>query len=361
MNFSDKSLCHLLKILSLLPHNSQSLAFTQLGANDGMHFLGPIRGVLPLGPNGVASLNTLQLSPFDTNAEAMISYNYTLNQQGFASDITCEYDNQSPINFTAVPGNPLMVAYNASCPDLGLASVLTNVVDYPTPNTNNTLTFWACKSAQEPTYHVYLRGRIKYAPIANITCIVSSIQPEIFPVEYQSAPNIFSSKEPNASFANAPLANATPGLILIEHALGGLGAVIQESQNIQSNLVAESVITFGVKNFKLEPYERNEKYLRLYEAMIKGILEYEVCLVNSSFLSFAHRLLIGHLHSVAIFDHLQPPFFLYSHIDRFRELPNTRLVCGVQEPWLFGANDNSQLGFLGHYPRSHVQSENWWL
>jgi len=161
-----------------------------------MHFLGPIRGVLPLGPNGVTALNTLESSPFDTNAAAMISYNYTLNQQGFSSNITCIYDDHSPIRFTPVPGNPRMVAYNASCADLGLAAVLPpDVVDYPTLNVNNTLTFWACKSipidGKEPTYHVYLRGRLGYESIANVTCLVSSIQAAIFPVEYQSVPSFF--------------------------------------------------------------------------------------------------------------------------------------------------------------------------
>jgi hypothetical protein len=245
-----------------------------------MHFLGPIRGVLPLGPNGVTTLNTLESSPLDANAAAMISYNYTLNQQGFASNITCIYDDQSPIRFTAVPENANIniLAYNASCPDLGLATALTDVPDYVTLNTNNTLTFWACKSVptdgKEPTYDVYLRGRVNYASsIGNITCGVSSIQAAIFPVEYQSVPSIFSSEDTNTTFANA-----TP--VLIEYAMRGLGAVISEGQNLKSNSVAESVITFGVKDFQLQPYERNETYLRLYEEMIKGILEYEVCLVN---------------------------------------------------------------------------------
>ena len=243
-----------------------------------MHFLGPIRGVLPQGPNGVASLNTLQPSPFDTNAAAMISYNYTLNYQGFSNNITCIYDNQSPIRFSAVPGNTFLVAFNASCPDLGLADVFTNVVPV-TLNVNSTLTFWACKSVPtdgtEPIYSIYLRGRLNYASsIGNITCRASSIKPAIFSVEYQSAPNIFSSsEEPNTTFATI-----TPGLM--ELALGGLGAVIEESQNIKSNLVADSVVTFGVKEFQLQPYERSEKYLRLYEEMIRGIIEYEVCLVN---------------------------------------------------------------------------------
>jgi hypothetical protein len=263
--------------VSLLPNNSQTRAFTQLGANDGMHFLGPIRGLLPLGPNGVASLNTLQRSPFDSNATAMISYNYTLDHQGLASKITCVYDDQSPIKFGAVPGNTNVVAYNASCSDLGQANVLTDVPDYVTLDTNNTLTFWACKSIPadgiEPIYYIYLRGRQHYASIADITCRVFSTQPAIFPVKYQSAPSIFSSSGPKATFATT-----TPGLM--ELALGGLGAVIWEGQNIKSNLVAESVITFGVKDFQLQPYEQNEKYLRLYEAMIKGIIEYEVCLFN---------------------------------------------------------------------------------
>jgi len=242
-----------------------------------MHFLGPIRGVLPLGPDGVASLNTLQRSPFDTNAAVMISYNYTLNQQGFASDITCEYDEQSPIIFAPVPGYANMLAYNASCSDRGLATVLTDVLDYLTLNTDNTLTFWACKSiptdGKEPAYYIYLRGRENYATIADLTCRVTSIQPAIFPVEYQSAPSIFSSKDSNTTFANT-----TPGLM--ELALAGLGAVIWEGQNIRSNLVADTVITFGVKDFQLLPDKRNETYLRLYEAMIQGIIEYEVCLVN---------------------------------------------------------------------------------
>ena len=278
LNFSDKSLCHLLKVLSLLPDNSQTLAFTQLGANDGMHFLGPIRGVLPQGPNGVASMNTLQHSLFDTNA-AMISYNYTLNHQGFSSNITCAYDDQSPIIVTPLPENVNMLAYNANCSDLGLADVLTNVVVYPTPNTNNTLTFWACKSVpadgKEPIYYIYLHGRENYASsIGNIICLASSIEPAIFSVEYQSAPNIFSSsEEPNTTFATI-----TPGLM--DLALGGLGAVIQESQNVKSNLVVDSVVTFGVKDFQLQPYEQSEQYLQLYEEMIKGIIEYEVCLVN---------------------------------------------------------------------------------
>jgi hypothetical protein len=263
----------------LITSNAEALSFSQLGAKDGLRFLGPIRGVLPIGPNGVPAFNTLKPSVFEKNPAGMISYNYTLDHQGLDSNITCKYDTVSPIRFTAVTNNTLMVSYNATCGDDGLADVLTNVDQFTTPNTNNTLTFWSCKSVQTgngpyPTYYIYLRGRINYATeIGNITCALSPIRPAIFPVMYQTPPGIFHSQEPTTTFTNTfPT--------LIERALVALGGVIQEAQNSQSNLVAESVITFGVKAFRLPPYQPNDQFLRLYEAMIQGMIEYQVCLAN---------------------------------------------------------------------------------
>jgi hypothetical protein len=273
---SDKPLSSPPQILSLLSNNSQTVVFSQLGAKDGMNFLGPIRGVLPNGLNGVPALNTLQRFPFDT--DTMTSYSYTLNQQGFASNVSCIYDTQSPIRYTAVPANANMVAYNATCSGLGLADVLTNVVDFVVPDTNNTLTFWACKSiptgGDELAYYIYLRGRQFYETvIGNITCTLSPITPAIFPVTYQSAPGIFSSKKPTSNSTNT-----FPRFI--ERVLVALGDIVSKGQNTATNMVAESVITFGVKTFQLQPYQPTKQYLRLYEAMIQGIIEYEVCLVN---------------------------------------------------------------------------------
>jgi len=269
----------------LISNNSGTLSLSQLGAKDGLRFLGPIRGVLPIGPNGVPAFNTLKPSVFQKNSAGMIVYNYTLDLQGFDSGITCKYDSDSPIGFLPVPNNTLMVSYNATCSDHGLADVLTNVNQFSTPNTNNTLTFWSCKSVPtgigaDPTYYIYLSGRRHYGTaIGNITCALSPIRPAVFPVLYQSSPGIFSAQEPTANFTNTfPT--------LIERALVALGGLIQEAQNTQTNLVAESVITFGVKAFLLKPYEQSEQYLRLYEAMIQGIIEYEVCLANSLFFSF---------------------------------------------------------------------------
>jgi hypothetical protein len=268
------------QILSLISNNTEALSLSQLGAEDGLRFLGPIRGVLPIGPNGVPAFNTLKPSVFEKNPAGMISYNYTLDLQGFDSNITCKYENVSPIRFSAVTNNTRFVAYNATCSDDGLADVLTNVTQFATPNTDNTLTSWSCKSAQtgngpDPTYYIYLRGRGQFyeTEIGNITCALSPIQPAVFPVMYQTSPGIFSSQEPTATFTNTfPT--------LIERVLVALAGVIQEAQSTQSNLVAESVITFGVKAFRLPPYQQNDQYLRLYEAMIQGMIEYQVCLAN---------------------------------------------------------------------------------
>jgi hypothetical protein len=267
------------QILSLISSNTEALSLSQLGAEDGLRFLGPIRGVLPIGPNGVPAFNTLKPSVFEKNPAGMISYNYTVDLQGLHSNITCKYDTVSPIGFSASPGNTLMVSYNANCSDHGLADVLTNVIQLTTPNGNNTLTSWSCKSVQtengpDPTYYIYLRGRVNYqASIGNITCALSPIQPAVFPVTYQTSPGTFSSQEPTATFTNAfPT--------LIERVLAALAGVIREAQSIESNLVAESVFTFGVKAFHLPPYQRNDQYLHLYEAMLQGMIEYQVCLAN---------------------------------------------------------------------------------
>ena len=265
----------------MISNNTEALSLSQLGAQDGLRFLGPIRGVLPLGPNGVPAFNTLKPSVFEKNPAGMISYNYTLDLQGLYSNVSCKYDTVSPIEFSAVANNTLMVAYNGNCSDHGLADVLTNVIAFVTPNTNNTLTFWSCKSVQtgngpDPTYYIYLRGHGQfYEPeIGSITCALSPIRPAVFPVMYQTSAGIFSSQEQTATFTNTfPT--------LIERVLVALGGVIQEAQSIKSgNLVSESVITFGVKAFRLPPYQQNDEYLRLYEAMIQGMIEYQVCLAN---------------------------------------------------------------------------------
>ena len=266
-----------LQILSLLSNNSESHTLSQLGARDGLRILGPIRGVLPIGPNGVPAFDTLENSPFSDQKtrDGMLSYGYTLEQQGLTSKINCVYDTESPVRFWPLPdGTAFSLQYNGTCD--GKADVLTDVQQFIIPASYNNLGFWACGSpsngAQDPSYFIYLRGRQNYGKsIGNITCTISPIKPATFQVTYQSQSRIFSVKgSTSVSSATYPR--------LIEKTLVALGGIIAQSQNTQSNLVAESVITFGVKSFRLPPYVQDQRYLRLYEAMIQGILEYEVCL-----------------------------------------------------------------------------------
>ena len=244
--------------------------------------LGPIRGVLPIGPNGVPAFNTLQDSPLSDSEEmaAMLSYNYTLENQGFISNVSCTYETTSPINITAVaPGERNVFAYSAPCDGAVDILMAQGVLDYVTINSNNTLTFWACKSAPdgatEPSYVIYLKGVNSTSGnygewIGNIACNVSPIQPAIFPLTYESIAGTFSAKDSIAT-------NTTTFSGFIDKAIVGLGDIIWEGQNWESNLVAESVVTFAVKSFNQLPYQQNDQYLQLFEAMIQGILEYQVC------------------------------------------------------------------------------------
>jgi len=272
------------QILEIITNNSQSLTFSQLGNKDGLHFLGSIRGVLPMGPNGVPAFDTLGHSPF-SNSETvagMRAYNYTLNHQGLASNISCSYQTTSPIAFAASAATSnATVTYNVpSCGAIGQARFM-NLSSLTSVYGANTLMYWACQSAnntQPPSYTVYLRGvRGGYSDsVGNITCSISPIKPAPFPVTYRSTSNVFTAGSPLS--ANEPASSPPTAFSLISnYSFVGMGGVISQGQNFDSNLVAESVITYGVKSFGLQPYQKDSTYLRLYERMIQGILEYEVC------------------------------------------------------------------------------------
>jgi hypothetical protein len=266
----------------LFSNNSQGVILGQLGANSSLHFSGPVRGVLPICPNSLPSLDPLNrvkpslLSDAKTNAP-ILSYNYTLNHQGLASNISCIYDPESPISFSAVPNNTLLMEANGSCNGIGLANIWKNTSSMILPNTNSTLTFWACKSIptveQNPAYYIYLRGRIFYSSaIGNITCTVFPIQPALFPVTYQSSTGIFSTQERITTLQPASLFSE-----FIEQSIIELAGLVSQSQTLAANLVVESVIKLGVQSLRLPPYAQNSQYLPLYAAMIQGILVDQVC------------------------------------------------------------------------------------
>ena len=204
----------------------------------------------------------------------MDSYNYTLNHQGLAVNVSCRYEPTCSVGVKAlVPNSPLAVEYSANCTEFGGSEVSPDATPLRSVNGNSTLVYWPCQSesneTEVPSYSIYMCGRNFYKTlIGSMTCTVSP-RTAIFPVMYQSTSGIFSAHEPSAP---SPIAVST----IINDSLIGLGAVVAEGQNFQANLVAESVITLAVKSFALPPYEPSPQYLRLFERMIQGILEYEV-------------------------------------------------------------------------------------
>jgi len=289
-----------LQLFSLIPNNSKTISYDQIG---DVRFFRSIRGILPIGPNGVP-INALKPSPFsnkDTLA-GMISYNYTLEHQGLASGINCSYVDSSPIGFGPVPGvaidTPWVLQYNASCD--GAADILTNVQTFIIFNGHSALTYWACQSPpsaeQTPTYFIYLRGRGGYKDsIGNITCTVSQIHPAAITANYQSLSRVFSS--------TTPIANSTQVYPrVMEHTLIALGGLIQEAQGVQSNLVAEAILNVAVKTFWLPPNQSGQKYLELYQAFIQGVIEYEVRHINSFSLRVSYGDSTGHISQAFMVD-----------------------------------------------------------
>jgi len=269
-----------------LTNDTEILAFDQLGVKTGLHFQGSVQGILPIGPNGVSAFDTLAPSPFSEPeiAAGMISYDYTLNHQGLNSNVSCSYAQTRPFVFQGLdPGYNLAIQYNISCASLGGAEALTNVGAFRSVYSNNTLVYWACKDEipTASTYTMYLAGLNGYAhTVGNITCVINPIQSAIYSVMYRSTEDIFTATEANAS---SPITFST----LINNALVGLGGLISDSQNYETNLFAGTIIELGLKSFGTQAEQPPHQYLSLYEHMIQGIIEYEVCPVNysSAFLS----------------------------------------------------------------------------
>ncbi|RXW15815.1 hypothetical protein EST38_g10038 [Candolleomyces aberdarensis] len=273
-------------VLAALRINNETSSLNQLGGKGAIRFRGSAKGILPIGPNGVPAFNALKNSsnPFlDDALRRRImteSYNYTLNHQGFESDINCFYDDTSPIRYRNISNinTTMVISSLGTCdPAAGLQDVLQDVEEYPTLNRNNTMTYWACKQTPqsgslEPTYFVYLRGRMYYEKsIGNITCRISPMRAQEYSVTYLSVPGYFTTSR--ALVEQSPRKPTFSRYI--EGGLVGLGNVFWEGQNWSANLVAEAVFSLGAKKSNFSTSERNPIYPKMYEAMIQGMLEYE--------------------------------------------------------------------------------------
>jgi hypothetical protein len=280
---------------------------------------------LPIGPNGVSAFDTLAPSPLSEPeiAAGMISYDYTLDHQGMKSNVSCRYTTTYPfhsLNGVPHPGFPdETFIYNVNCTGQGKIDALINVPATESIYNTNMLIYWACQD-EIPTasYTIYLAGI--GVPVSggypemvgNVICVINPIQAAIYSVMYRSTEDIFSATEANGS---SPITFST----LINNALVGLGKLITYSQNFDDNLFAEMILNFGLKSFGLpaDPDLPPPQYLSIYEQMIQGIIEYEVCPVNYFVpflsLSVCHR--TDDLPSVDLFDTSQCPFLLQSQGD----------------------------------------------
>lgn len=277
--------------------NVETSSLNQLGEEGGLRFRGSVKGVLPIGPNGIPAVNTIQNSsnPFANDAirKRMVSYNYTLNHQGLASNVSCYYDNTSPIRFRNISytnTTRIMSSFGICDSAAGMQEVLPaeGVHDYVTLNANNTLTYWACKQipqpgSLEPTYFVHLRGRGNYkTSIGNITCRISPMRAQEYSVNYLSVPGYFTtSRAYAAQSAQKPTFSR-----YIEWGLVGFGNIIWEGQNWSSHLVAETVVSLAMKKLKISTREQNPVSLKMYEAMVQGMLEYGVSRSDVAFYRF---------------------------------------------------------------------------
>jgi len=252
----------------LAPNNNQTLTFTQLG---GVQFLGPIRGVLPIGPKGISAFDTLEpIRGSGFNTATLDSY--TLNQQGVSANVSCQYDTSSPI--VSIPPTPPLYLpfYNGTCPS---GQTLLPIDSYPIPNgLNNTLGGWACKpSLLGDSYTLYFQGNGNYIEsVGNMTCTMSPVQHALFPVQYSGNNKYFATQNPVSTASNFSTQ-------LLDRSVFAVINAVEESQGLVSNLVAESIITYGIKDFGIpvsSSLTQNATYLRLFEAMIQGIFQYEV-------------------------------------------------------------------------------------
>ena len=197
-------------------------------------------------------------------------YTYTLHQQGITSNVSCSRDSQSPVQVYPSDQGPVStIQFNGTCD--GQDDVFPNLKTFTSLNSNNSLTFWACKSpgTNVSSYLLYLRGLQNYAEsIGNITC-TASIQPAIFKVKYDSYLGAFRSHH---------VIETSPTMFsgFIDLAVGELGTIIADAQTQELNLVADSVTALGVNYFGFPADGQQAEYLPLYGAMLQGILEYEV-------------------------------------------------------------------------------------
>ena len=123
------------------------------------------------------------------------------------------------------------------------------------------------------SYDLFLRGTNHFETnIGNVRCTISSIQ-NLFTVTYSSQLGAFTTQEHTPML----LKNITK---LMNTAVQGVGDVIWKAQSRETNLVGDMMVGLAGASLKLPTDTGDAMYLRLFEAVIQGMLDYEVCSIN---------------------------------------------------------------------------------
>jgi hypothetical protein len=258
-----------------------------------------------MGPNGGPAFDLFHLSkdPFSAinDTGLMRSYVYTMHQQGLNANATCEYSTSRPIVFSAEESSSVdFVEYTGSC-DSSLGWGDLSVPIRIPKGFFKTLGSWVCESLIDPPaakrYMIYLALQISEVDplfsatntntgqnLLSITCTIPPLNFGSYDVTFNSSRNQFQvfGEAPPASSPNPNPAGVIEGPFR-DYILRSTGQFIPLMQNSFSNMLVESVIASAVKIFESPAAAHDQERLRLYAAMLNGIMEY---LVGFSFLTF---------------------------------------------------------------------------
>ena len=233
--------------------------------------------MLPNGPNGISVFNTLSNSPFslwlsDVSVGPTLSYNYTLDLQGVSNNVTCAYTQHANVTYIGTD----VWTVSGICQEPTETFLMPPA--YPVTPSKHTLGFWACRrSPTGQSYDLFFRGSNLFENIGNVTCTISSIR-VVFPVTYSSQLGAFTTQE----YTDTSLKNITK---LMDTAVQGVGDVIWKAQSRETNLVGDMMVGLAGEFLKSPTDAGSAMYLRLFEAVIQGMLDYEVCSIKLPSLS----------------------------------------------------------------------------
>ena len=229
--------------------------------------------MLPNGPNGIPVFNTLSNSSFSSwlsvaSSLSGLSHNYTLELQGVSNNVTCAYTPYANVTFFGI------YDWTVSGICQQPTETFLNPPVYAVSPSNHTLGFWACRrSTTGQSYDLFLRGTNHYeSNIGNVTCTISSTQ-VVVSLTYSSHLGAFTTQEHTPT----SLKNNTKPM---DTAVQGVGDVLWKAQSRETNLVGDMIVGLAGGFLKLPTHAEDARYLRLFEAVIQGILDYEVCSIN---------------------------------------------------------------------------------